>query len=505
MSDTAQVRTLALRWRLLLAAAAGALLVLAFPPFGFWPLSLVAVAALALLVLKTSWRAAAVVGGTFGMAFFLGLMPWLRVIGLDAWIGLSLLCAAFLAVLAVGLSVVGRTRWWPLAMAGLWVAVEAVRDRFPLGGFPWGRLAFAHSDSPFTGWVALGGAPLVTFTVALSGCLLAYAVASWRSDPRPVVVAVVAAMAVAVVGVAVPRPTDGETITAAVVQGNVPRTGMDAFGQQEAVLRGHVDATLELAAEVAEGRVAQPDLVVWPENSSDIDPFRSADAFELIDDAVRAVGVDTLVGVVVETEDGERLENTGVVWSPVDGPGERYVKRHPVPFGEYVPFRAFLSSFISRFDRVPRDFVAGDEPGVMTVGPAVVGNVICFEVAYDEVVRDVVREGGEIITVQTNNATYGRTGQVEQQLAMSQLRAVEHGRTVLVAATSGISAVIAPDGTVQQRAPEFTREVLVDDVVLRDSSTLATWWGAVPEYLLAIVGLLGLTLALRRGRREREV
>jgi apolipoprotein N-acyltransferase len=179
------------------------------------------------------------------------------------------------------------------------------------------------------------------------------------------------------------------------------------------------------------------------------------------------------------------------------------VKRHPVPFGEYVPFRNVLSRYITRLQRVPRDFAAGDDPGVLTVGPAVVGDVICFEVAFDDIVRDVVSGGADVITVQTNNATYGRTGQVEQQLALSRLRAVEHGRSVLVAATSGISAIIAPDGSIQAEAPEFVQQVLVADVVVRDEQTLATKMGALPELVIALFGFVAvITCAVRSRRRE---
>jgi apolipoprotein N-acyltransferase len=289
-------------------------------------------------------------------------------------------------------------------------------------------------------------------------------------------------------------------VTAAVVQGNVPRTGMDAFAQREAVLLNHVQASEQLAADIAVGKAPQPQLVVWPENSSDLDPYTDAEAYDQISKAVTALGVPTLVGLVVTAPDGQGLQNTGVVWDPQAGPGQTYVKRHPVPFGEYVPFRSLLSPFVSRFDRVPRDFVAGDVPGVLQVGPATVGDVICFEVAYDSVVRDVVRSGADVIAVQTNNATYGRTGQVEQQLAMARLRAVEHGRSVLVAATSGISAVIAPDGQVLAQAPEFTQDALVVRVPLRTGLTLADRLGAVPEWLLALVGLAAVVAAVVLGR-----
>jgi len=490
------------RWlRALGALSVGVLLVLAFPPYGIWPLSVLAVTLLVFVVANVTVRLSLVLGLAAGLAFFLGLMPWLRVIGIDAWIALSLLCASFFMLLTVGMTLLRVLRWWPLWIALWWVLVEALRERVPFGGFPWGRLAFANSESTFTGWAALGGAPLVTFFVALCGSLLAAALVARTNERAKAGYLVGLALVVALAAMLIPRPTDGTTVTAAVVQGNVPRTGMDAFGQREAVLRGHVDATLGLAEEVSAGSIAQPDLVIWPENASDIDPVLDPDAYDLIDGAVRAVGAPTLVGIVTETDDGTELLNSGVAWSPETGPGETYVKRHPVPFGEYIPFRSQLAPLISRLDRIPRDFARGSEPGVLALGPVVVGDVICFEVAFNDIVRDVVDGGAEVITVQTNNATYGGTGQVEQQLALSQLRAVEHGRSVLVAATSGISAIIEPDGSIVERTEEFTQDVLVADVPARTELTLATRVGAWPELLMSLIAILALTQAIRIRRR----
>jgi apolipoprotein N-acyltransferase len=196
------------------------------------------------------------------------------------------------------------------------------------------------------------------------------------------------------------------------------------------------------------------------------------------------------------------VSNTGIVWDPVTGPGERYVKRHPVPFGEYIPMRSLVRRVTSKVDLVPRDFVAGTRVGVLDVGPVRVGDVICFEVAYDDLVRDVVTGGGRLLVVQTNNATFGRSGETSQQLAMGRLRAVEHGRAVLVAATSGISAVIAPDGRLVQSAPVFTREVLSAQVPTRTGTTLATRLGALPELLLSglAVAAAGAGALRRRAR-----
>ncbi|MFB6436511.1 apolipoprotein N-acyltransferase [Streptomyces sp. NPDC056411] len=496
-----------------LAVVFGGALGLAFPPYDLWPLSLVAVAALALLTRGRTARQGAWTGLVFGLPFFLILLKWLHVVGWDAVIGLSLAEALFVALMGAGLAVTARLPLWPLWGACLWVAQEWARDRLPFGGFPWGRLAFANTGSPFTPLAALGGAPLVTFAVALAGTLLAAcAAALWglrgnATAKRAVAVleAFGLAAAVAAAGLLVPVPTKADdTVDIAVVQGNVQQAGMDFLGRPMKILDNHARATEKLAADIRAGRAKKPDLVIWPENSSDLDPFQYPQAYDRIDEAVKAIGVPVLVGALVDHPSKKGyVFNEGIVWDPKKGPGASYTKQHPVPFGEYVPFREQLSKIITRFQRVPRDFYPGDHTGLLKVGPARLGDVICFEVAYDEIVHDTVDAGARALVIQTNNATYGRTGQPEQQLAMSKLRAVEHGRAVVTAATSGISAVVAPNGTITHRIPEFTRGVVSARIPLRDETTLADRVGATPEWALAIVGLLSCAAAVIVGRRGR--
>nr|WP_155073057.1 apolipoprotein N-acyltransferase [Streptomyces taklimakanensis] len=508
------------------AAASGVVLAAAFPPYDLWPLALVAVAALGLLTRGRTVRQGAWLGLAAGLPFFLVLLKWLNVIGWDAVFGLALVEALFFVPLGAGLALSSRLPLWPLWGACLWVAEEWARDRVPFGGFPWGRLAFAVTDSPFLPLAALGGAPLVTFAVALTAGLLAVvAGAAARAVPlarrgtgrndgdgtggarpaRPAAAAGALAAATVVSGYAVPVPTEAaDTVRIAVVQGNVQQPGMDFLGRPMLILSNHVEATLELAEDVDEGRVERPDLVIWPENASDLDPHRHPQAYAAIDRAAGAVGVPILVGALVDHREHEGyVENQGIVWDPETGPGASYTKQHPVPFGEYVPYREQLSKVITRLQRVPRDFWPGESTGVLDVGPARLGDVICFEVAYDEIVRDTVNDGARALVIQTNNATYGRTGQPEQQLVMSRLRAVEHGRAVVTAATSGISAVVAPDGTIEQRTEEFTQDVLTADLPLRDETTLADRIGSAPEWALAIVGVLSCAVAHVLGRRGR--
>lgn len=473
--------------RQLLALTSGLLLDLAFPPHDLWWLGPVSVALLTAAVRNQTCKRGALLGFEHGLSFFLALLVWTGTIaGPAAWLALSIMEAGFLALLGAALAVATRRRAWPIWTAALWVGEEALRDRLPFGGFPWGRLAFSQGHTLLTPLAALGGAPLVTFGVAAIGAALV-------TRPRP---AMLLAPILVLAALLVPVPTGGTPVTVAVVQGDVPRLGLDAFSQRAAVLTNHVAATHALAAEVRSGTVAQPQLVVWPENASDLDPYEDPQAAALISGAVRDIGVPVLVGAVTDGP-GRFVSNRGIVWDPIQGAGATYVKRHPVPFGEYIPFRSLVRRITTKVDLVPRDFAKGTKPGVLTVGPAKIGDVICFEVAYDGVVRDVVTGGGRLVVVQTNNATFGRTGETSQQLAMSRLRAVEHGRAVLVAATSGLSAIISPDGRLQAESKIFTQDVMVQRVVLRTGQTLATRLGAWPELILSLLGGLALCGARR--------
>jgi apolipoprotein N-acyltransferase len=503
----AATRIRRLPWRTLTAALGGLALLLAFPGTSLVALAPLGPAALALAVRGQRARGGAWLGLVTGLVLFVPLLSWSGIyVGPVPWVALAVSQALFVALLGAASAVVSRLRLWPLWTAALWVAAEALRGRLPFGGFPWGRVGFSQTDGPLLALAAYGGVPLVTFAVALCGTLLALAVLRLRS-PRAAALAVAGGLAVPAVGGLAWLPLPGASTTAggptaavALIQGDVPRAGLDFNAQRRAVLDNHVERTLELARAVEAGEQAAPELVIWPENSSDIDPYLNADAARQIDRAARAIGVPILVGAVV-VGPGEFISNTAIVWDPDDGPGETYVKRHPVPFAEYVPFRSFFRFFSPYVDRVS-DQYAGQEVGVLDVAGTRLGDLICFEVVYDGLTRDVVRGGAELLVVQTNNATFGFTDESEQQLALSRLRAVEHGRTVAIAATSGISAVVAPDGTVVRDTALFTPAVVVAEIARRDSTTVATRLGAGPEWLLAAVGAAALGAAVWRGRRR---
>jgi apolipoprotein N-acyltransferase len=507
-------------WRAVGFGAVGGLaLYAAFPPIGWWPIAIPAVAVITLACRGRSWRGGLLVGLAAGLAEFVPLIFWLHVVTPLAWIVLAIAESVYLAVLGGALAlVIGRLPGWQVWTACLWVGEELIRTRWPLGGFGWGRLAFSQADTPFTGYAAIGGAPLVTFAVALCAALLASAALDLARVVRTKKAHVwttaasfaLAALVVPLVSSLIPRPDDGPTTQVALVQGNVPHPGKHFLGRAEQVLDNHLTETAKLAADIKSGVEQQPQVVLWPENASDVDPLTDPSVFAKIQAATQSVNAPILVGAVLDAGPNN-VTNTGIVWSPTTGPGERYSKRHLVPFGEYIPWRGFVSHLTSLTSLVPQNFLPGHTPGALDIGPTRIADVMCFEVAFDDAVRSGVTNGGRMIVVQTNNATYMGTAETEQQLAMSQLRAVEHGRSVVVASTSGISAVIAPDGHIVTRTGEMTPAIIDLPVVQRSQLTIADHLGAVPEWTLGILGALAVFAAIliplaagRPARRTKE-
>jgi len=497
---------------LLQATAGGLLTETAFPDRSWWVMAAVGVMLLVLALRRDSARWSGLIGLVWGLAFFLPHVWWAaQAAGLLAWLAL--------AVLQAGLVAMGTAAWaWtrraprlgehgPLAtvaFAVTWVAVEQLRSGWPFGGFPWGRLAFSQTDGPLVRLAWLGGAPLVSAAVAGSGFLLAAAWLAWRRHERSsavAMVAVVVALPLLSARLTLANDAQSGTLRVAAVQGNAVPAG--AADRARAVLDNHVAGTVALREAVAHRGL---DLVLWPENATDVDPRADPDAAAAVERAARAVSAPILVGTD-RYADGGRY-NEMVLWQPGHGPAFAYAKQRPAPFGEYVPLRGLVRLFSSEVERVGVDMLAGTRPALVPLDSLRLGRqvslatAICFEVAFDDLVRDAVRDGAELLVVPTNNASFGRTAESTQQLAMSRLRAVEHGRAAVQISTVGVSAVIAPDGAVQQRTDLFTADAMLAELPLRTSLTPADRLGDAPVAItvaLAMVGVVG-GVAVTRGR-----
>jgi len=498
--------------------AGGLLLAAAFAPAGVWPLAIVSPALLVVTLYGRSLRGAFTVGFAFGLAFFFPLLAWVINLAWFAWVALAIASALIFAVFAIAQRLLLNLRWWPLAVAGWWVAAEAFRDRWPWGGFPWGRLAMSQAGLPTQGWAAIGGPPVLSFVVALTGATLAWVLVSALTEGRagrrrPVAVAAVAFAATAGVSclpAALPLdavPATARTAVVAAIQGNVPRERASLAAQLNSdwvVTVNHATATEKLAGAVAAGQRPAPDVVIWPENSTDIDPTQYPPVYREIADAAAAIDRPILVGAVLQNPQ----RNAALLWQPGKGPTAMYLKRQLVPFGEYIPFRSLISKITSLTQLQPNNFAPGHQTVVLPVGQIRLGTVICYEVAFDDLVRSEVAAGANVLTVQSNDATFERmspiTEESGQQLAMARIRAVEFDRTVVYASTTGYSAIIAPDGQVMERSGLWQQAELEARVPLLTSATPAERAGAWPEWAIVAATVLALGLAVARAGAARR-
>ncbi len=501
--------------RLLLALVSGGLLATSFEPLTWWWFTPFCLAGLALSVAGLRPRRAWWPALAFAVAFYFPHIVWMRAVSTGAWLALAALEALFYAALGPVLVVVMRHRAWPLWAAGAWALAETVRSSWPFSGMPWGRLGFGVMDTPVAPSLAYVGATGVGFGLALGSFCLAAAVLAARHRVRAAVApvsALVVLVALTALAAALPvRLAATGQATIAVVQPDVPGAGDDILAGFREVTASTVQETVDLADDVEAGRVERPDLVLWPENSTAVDPFADAETNAGIRRAAAAVGVPVVVGGIVDGEPGEVL-NQGLVWQPGDRTAaevtERYTKRHPVPYGEYIPARDLLESAGIPIDTfgdlalIPRDMVAGERTTPLQVGGVALADAICFDVGYDDVLHDQVLGGAEVLAVQTSNATFIATDQVDQQFAITRARAVEAGRWLVVASTNGITAVVAPDGAVVAAAPRRSTATLLEQVDLVPGVTPGVHVGRYAGWAALALTLTGVGLGVAAGRRR---
>ena len=503
------------RWALLLSAAGGLAVFASSPPLDVWPLAFAGPGLLVVALTGRSLRASFGCGLVFGLSLFVPLLSWLINVAWYAWAALAGAEAVIFAIVCIGQRLLLGLPCWPALVAAWWVAAEALRDRWPFA-FPWGRLAMSQSVAPDVRWVAVGGVPLLSFLVALTSAMAARYVLSLlaggsrsRSSAGAGLAAVVTAGLVLAGGLLPVDPAGGApTATVAAIQGNVPRArNLPQLLNDSQVTQDQVAATAKLAAAVQAGRLPAPGVVIWPEDSTGLDPRLYPFIYAEIMGAVNTVGQPVLVGEVLTNPE----RNAGQLWVPGAGPAAFYVKRELVPFGEYIPFRGIISSFSSLPSLVPINFTPGREPVVFDIGAIRLGDVICYEVGFDDLVRSEVNAGANLIALQSNDADFeldGQLGETEQQTAMARIRAIESDRTVVYASTTGESTIIAPSGAVIARSGIWRQAILDERVPLVSYRTLADRVGAWPEYVLVLVTVLALgfsVVTLRRRRNRPDV
>jgi apolipoprotein N-acyltransferase len=487
------------------------------PRENVWPLIFVSVALILFSIRGLRFIPAAFVGFVAGFAFYMSQIEWISLyLGPVPWIALSVMEALIFALGAAVIASVwsflthslsGKLAsfWIALAIATLWTAREWVSINLPYGGFPWSRVAQALSDSFLSSLVYFVGISGLTFASVFMVAALLLAIESGFSGISNHLLPIAATAGVVVLAAAFVVPANAESgeVTVAAVQGNA-NAGLFANAERGTFLKNHLDATQLLDASPLKNSI---DFIVWPENASDLNPQQNELAKLQIDSVVEKYQVPLIFGAI--TESGDEIFNSSLYFVPGQGQIDQYDKKRPVPFAEYVPDRDFWYQLApDLIGLVTRGYAFGTRDGIFEFEGSNLGVLICFEIAIDDIGRELVSDGAEIILSQTNNADFGRSDETFQQAALARLRAIETGRTVVNISTVGVSKVFLADGSIVDQLPIFEPGVMVQTLPLRTSITPAIAIG--PGFDLAVnfaalaLFAAGLIFKLRARLRSRS-
>jgi apolipoprotein N-acyltransferase len=425
---------------LLLSALSGALLSAAFEPVGKWWVAPIAIAAhmYALSISRKKVLSSFLFAVTLNLivlhwsSTFVGSLPWV--------------------ILAVGMSIFYLplalvSKWGMTAYPLLYILLEELRNRFPFGGFGWVRVAYTQADSPFSKIAAIGGAS------ALSALTLLIALIIFFVTQRRI--SAITFLPFLLILIPVNLSTSGNA-TVLMIQGNVPTLGLDFNSRAKAVFNNHFEKTQE---EIAKD--PNVDFILWPENSVDVDPFLNAD----VNASLNSIQQPLIIGAILNK--GNSLYNTSILWG-----GElpdTYIKQHLTPFGEYIPLRS-LARIISPLVDEVEDFSPGDGGKTFSIGEIKVAPVICYELIDDDLLRQAAADSN-ILAVQTNSATFGMSAESAQQLSITRVRAIEHGRNIASVSTTGYSAIINSSGKVVEQTAMGSADSIRAEVGLIEGQT----------------------------------
>lgn len=404
----------------------------------------------------------------FGLTLNLIVLHWSSTfVGSIPWVILALGLSIFYIPLAL------VSRWGMSAYPLIFILLEEIRNRYPFGGFGWVRIAYTQADSPYSKIAAIGGAAALSALTLLIGSIIFFA--SQRKFSRLTFLPFLLLL------IPVNLSTTGNAAVL-MVQGNVPTLGLDFNSRAKAVFNNHLEKTQE---EI--NKNPNVDFILWPENSVDVDPFINTD----VNDALDSIKQPLIIGAILSK--GDKTLNTSILWGGEQP--ETYIKQHLTPFGEYIPLRS-LARIISPLVDDVDDFSPGDSPKTFTIGHIKVAPVICYELIDDDLLREASKNSN-MLAVQTNSATFGMSAESAQQMSITRIRAIEHGRNIASVSTTGYSAIIDFSGKVIEQTSMGTADSIRADIGLIEGQTPRDKAGD-----WALIGVLvGLLLIARRSYR----
>jgi apolipoprotein N-acyltransferase len=425
---------------LLLSALSGALLSAAYEPVGKWWVAPIALA-VHMYALSTSSKKLAS-SFVFALTLNLIVLHWSSTfVGSVPWVVLAIGLSLFYLPLSL------VSKWGMTAYPLIFILLEELRNRFPFGGFGWVRIAYTQADAPYSKIAAIGGASALSALTLLMALILFF---GSRRKISPITFIPFLFLLVPV------NLSTTSNATVLMIQGNVPQLGLDFNSRAKAVFNNHFERTqTELAKD------PNVDFILWPENSVDVDPFLNKD----VNASLNTIQRPLIIGAILNK--GNSVYNTSILWDEVLP--DTYFKQHLTPFGEYIPLRS-LARIVSPLVDDVEDFSPGNGSKTFSIGEIKVAPVICFELIDDELLQQAAA-GSNLLAVQTNSATFGMSAESAQQLSITRVRAIEHGRNIASVSTTGYSAVIDHTGEVLQQTSMGTAETIRAEIGLIEGQT----------------------------------
>jgi apolipoprotein N-acyltransferase len=492
--------------------AAGALLALSLPPWGWWPLALAGAALLLGAWHEAPFSRRLLLAAAAALVFHVIGLWWMTEFSVPGYVAATLAESAILALPLLLVPATGPGRF--LAFPAALVVAQAVQGHWPFGGVPVDGIALGQVGGPLAPAARLGGHLLLVALVGAAGSAQVALAAPGPERPpqsaglgperprqsgrwsRPRLAGLAGGLGIvliAVVGALAPMGTPAGGMRVAAVQGGGVR-GLRAVDAVPAEVLG--------AQFRASQRVQSPvDLVVWPEDVIEVDEGDAgAPEMQAMAELARELGATVIAGVIEDTPGG-RFRNAAVAWGPDGTTVDRHEKVRRVPFGEYIPARSLIRR-VADVSAVPDDAIAGRGPGVLDTPAGRVGVLISYEVFFADRGRAAVRAGGTVVLVPTNASSFTTSQMPGLEVAAARLRAIETGRSVVQAAPTGYSAVIDATGRVRTRSGLGSPAVLERTVEHRRGQTVATRLGDGPVTTAAVLGL-ALVAAVSWRTREK--
>ncbi|MBU3691914.1 MAG: apolipoprotein N-acyltransferase [Candidatus Nanopelagicaceae bacterium] len=457
--------------RLPIAVLAGLLFWGGFAPIEVGFLPIIGGALLFYLLAEKPFSERILTSCLVGIAFFLPLLHWSSTyVGATPWLILATGEALLFAL--ISLIPLQRNITGAISFAGVFLVVELFRMKFPFGGFGWGRIGFTQIDALnyLYPWLGVAG---ITFFSLLVSALLVLKKARYF----------IGIFLVFTVNQIIPNSYAGvEGFNISAVQGGVTNLGLDFNSRALEVLQRHIDAS-KIPKDT--------DLILWPENSVDVDPTVNKVAQEKLMRFIRENSANLLTGTVEKSNLGPK--NSSVLYNPDGSIASRYVKQDLAPFGEYIPLR-FLAEKISGYAQAVNDFVPGDRWNPIKLADRSFQSFICFEVLDDDHVRAGARDM-DFLIAQTNNATFGASSQAAQQLQITRARSAELKKEIAVVSTTGFTVHLDQNGDQIAALKQFEPGTLDMKMSSNPNNTLASslgsgFWAALGG-LFMLAGLLG--------------